>query len=453
MTSAHRSMLKPSVLGENIDFVGLKSTASRIKNDTAKEFMNKFIDKTHSYFEVLNEYLCHNPKDSLLFNDTLKECETFISTCEKESKKWAFRDKILGTAIIKVVLDSIEAHKKIITPEKKQKLVADLQEKNLYLQQNLLCRRDIAEKLKITLNEISELGMKNYSPTQIFIYYTEAKQPYLKWTNDFITNLKKQIQEAGLNSVELLSDTPDGGNVNTHLEKIINYDHVLVIGTEAFLEAQISGKMDVQLGYLRNRENSTKKITPVLISGSFENSFPPYYEFIKSLDWKSDLYLQSLRNLIAFLYRTEENSFKPCWDKFLASLEQDSQDYLTKGYSEEAIAKATDLQEEKPDPKKELAIAKLFSQHRESISSFANINKFLEIDSKKKTDINASITSNASEDNSIVLIAVPGPSSMPILLNSEEKAIISSTSTKELITSLNKDSLPPAPGGPKSTPR
>lgn len=196
------------------------------------------------------------------------------------------------------------------------KMTPSLREHALRLGQYILSQSEMKKEFEAALYKIKKEGSNNYAiPNGIFICYEKSKKPYLAWVDKFVTNLQSHLNQ-GASWCDSTYDIHDS-DIAAHLNKIRKYSHVLLIGTEALFENNVSPiiKMQRELLVKRISDNKLKTIS-ILISG---DSVPKEFGFYQ--EWQNKTYFQNFCQLLSLLYgSTGALLFHDIWDEFLKNI-------------------------------------------------------------------------------------------------------------------------------------
>ena len=203
------------------------------------------------------------------------------------------------------------------------------QEQILQLSQNIFNGEQTSAglQLKNCLQAVRKIADSHYLvPNQVFIAYAWAQDSSQqeKWVElTFLPILRQHLRDAGIRAKLDRIDNRGGSNIYYYMNQVTDSDKVILVGTSALLTKHIQGTAAVCSELIlinRKRRNQTGAILPILLAGSFINSFPPYLELYSTIrDWHGKSYVANLKGLIQDIYDIgpDDKRYHPLWDDLL----------------------------------------------------------------------------------------------------------------------------------------
>lgn len=314
------------------------NTLLESKLDHNKAFLNAYKELLENEKNILieteNTPLKKNPDNKVLLDKASKTLHLLgqkMLELEEKVEDSPHRSFPSDQAMTARILKGI-AERCLLEPYYHRTERTPQEERILYDQQQLM--REDPKRLELfyqTLRNIAKLAEDNhfgFKPT-CFISHAWAKDDHSfeKWVEDpFLIDMYTHLREAGIEAKLDAVSLPWSKRFKDFMNTLPTSNHVLLIGTESFFlkeKDHLTGvSYESELMQKRKKMVDEQKrifpVTPIILSGNYNNAFPIEYYGIKAADFRTNSYVKSIKELLRHLYQVNEKDilFDKTWEEF-----------------------------------------------------------------------------------------------------------------------------------------
>lgn len=324
----------------SFDFTAIEKQIEQLQDITAKKYLGICLNAAKKYHDKIAQALSYVPlnaeeqKKSIFkiignLKNILENQDNYI-----QSEVGSYPDRIISHYLEMQLLDPFLLLRKKLNAttqtDNKQEVEENLSIKarELKEQQNIFFdkTKNYRKVLNFYLKTIKQLAINEFYkfPKQCFIAYAwqEGHEEDAWIEKSFLPNLQKHLNKAGIFTILDRINNTGGNNIYHYENKINDSDVVIVIGTPSLLNKHDKAVSLVCNEFVlinRQRKKDEIKVLPILLSGTIETSFPPYFEAYTTIrDWRRFDYIENMKKIIQDLYSIPSGNkkYRKLWEEY-----------------------------------------------------------------------------------------------------------------------------------------